>query len=98
MQHGEREKDGAATQKSGFEQHHGKRRGSMLRFDSQNMPSDSREWQAGTSTELPRTSGSTTLSRSLTPLQCLMGDASCFSPAGDDDTKADMLSFGQAEP
>jgi hypothetical protein len=34
-----------------------------------------REWQTGTSVELPRTSRSTTLSRSLTPLQCLMGAA-----------------------
>ena len=48
-----------------------------------------------TSAELPRTSRSTTLSRSLTPLQCLTGAASCLfsSPAGGDDAETDMVSF-----
>ena len=49
--------------------------------------------------ELPRTSRSMTLSRLLTPLQCLMGATSCFSSsANGDDAEADMLSFHRTEP
>jgi hypothetical protein len=54
------EKAVAAAEKSDFEQHHGKRRGSAPGSDSRNMPGDSREWQTGTSPELPWTSWSTT--------------------------------------
>ena len=58
-----------------------------------------REWQTTTSVELFRTSWSTTLPRSLTPLHCLKGTASYFSsPAGGNDTEADMLSFRRTEP
>jgi hypothetical protein len=98
MQHRE-EKAEAATEKLGFQQHHGKRRGSVSRSDSRNIPSESGEWQTGTSAELPWTSWSPTLSRSLTPWQCLTGATSCFSsPAGGDNDEADMLSFRWTEP
>lgn len=47
------------------------------------------EQHSSTSAELPRTSRSTTLSRSLTPLQCVT--ASRFSSPADEDAGADML-------